>query len=156
VSDQASFETSCQPSALLNEAYIVDDRDKLARLFGLIAVRAGRAIMEVRAAGASARAKGDGSPVTEADLAADEIIRHCLERNVPELPVITEETCIDRADRAEHRRWRELADWCTKGHALGRNLWRTLLPFRRPLVLVVRQLRPMNLDGGSSICSIGS
>src|SRR5581483_2096391 len=43
--------------------------------------------------GAKAQIKGDGSPVTAADLAADENIRHCLERNVPELPVITEETC---------------------------------------------------------------
>jgi 3'(2'), 5'-bisphosphate nucleotidase len=71
----------------------LDDRDKLARLFGLIAVRAGRAIMRVREAGANARYKGDGSPVTAADLEADEIIRHCLERNLPDLPVITEETC---------------------------------------------------------------
>ncbi len=69
----------------------MDARDKLARLFGLIAVRAGKAILEVRRAGADARLKGDGSPVTAADLAADEIIRGCLERNVPELPVITEE-----------------------------------------------------------------
>ena len=84
---------SCQVNTQLNEACIVDARDKLARLFGLIAVRAGRAIMDVRQAGASARLKDDGSPVTAADLAADEIIRHCLERNVPELPVITEETC---------------------------------------------------------------
>ncbi len=49
--------------------------------------------MRVREAGDSVRYKDDGSPVTAADLEADEIIRHCLERNVPELPVITEETC---------------------------------------------------------------
>ena len=77
----------------LNETSIVDAQDKLARLFGLIAVRAGKAIMKVRAAGASAQYKGDGSPVTAADLEADEIIRHCLKRNVSEFPVITEETC---------------------------------------------------------------
>lgn len=71
----------------------MDDRDKLARLFGLIAVRAGRAILRVRETGASPRYKADGSPVTAADFEADEIIRHCLERNVPEFPVITEETC---------------------------------------------------------------
>ena len=71
----------------------MDARDKLARLFGLIAVRAGRAIMRVREAGTSTQYKGDGSPVTAADMEADEIIRHCLERNVPDLPVITEETC---------------------------------------------------------------
>ena len=75
----------------------MDAHDKLARLFGLIAVRAGRAIMRMRETGTSAQYKGDGSPVTAADLAADEIIRHCLERNVPEYPVITEETCTSRA-----------------------------------------------------------
>lgn len=37
--------------------------------------------------------KSDGSPVTAADLEADEIIRGCLQRNLPHLPVITEETC---------------------------------------------------------------
>jgi len=76
-----------------NETRVLDARDKLARLFGLIAVRAGRAIMRVRETGPSAQYKGDGSPVTAADLEADEIIRHCLERNVPEFPVVTEETC---------------------------------------------------------------
>ncbi len=73
--------------------------DKLARLFGLIAVRAGRAIMRVREAGTGTQYKGDGSPVTAADMEADEIIRHCLERNVPDLPVITEETCTTRVVR---------------------------------------------------------
>ena len=77
----------------VNETCALDARDKLARLFGLIAVRAGRAILRVRETGTSATYKGDGSPVTAADYEADEIIRHCLERNVPDLPVITEETC---------------------------------------------------------------
>ncbi len=77
-------------SVKLNEASIVDARDKLARLFGLIAVRAGRAIMRLRETGTSTQYKGDGSPVTAADFEADEIIRHCLERNVPDLPVITD------------------------------------------------------------------
>ena len=76
-----------------SETYLLNTRDKLARLFGLIAVRAGNAIMRVREAGDSVRYKDDGSPVTAADLEADEIIRRCLERNVPELPVVTEETC---------------------------------------------------------------
>jgi 3'(2'), 5'-bisphosphate nucleotidase len=80
-------------SARSSETYLLDNRDKLARLFGLIAVRAGQAIMRVREAGDSVRYKDDGSPVTAADLKADEIIRHCLERNVPGLPIITEETC---------------------------------------------------------------
>jgi len=84
---------SRQVTVNVNETCALDARDKLARLFGLIAVRAGRAILRVRETGTSATYKGDGSPVTAADYEADEIIRHCLERNVPDLPVITEETC---------------------------------------------------------------
>lgn len=71
----------------------LDERDRLARLFGVIAVRAGEAIMQARAIPNDPATKSDGSPVTEADLRADEIIRHCLQRNLPDLPVITEETC---------------------------------------------------------------
>jgi 3'(2'), 5'-bisphosphate nucleotidase len=81
----------------------LDERDRLARLFGLIAVRAGEAIMQARAGAGAHATKSDGSPVTAADLAADEIIRQCLQRNVPDLPVITEETCsatpVVKADR---------------------------------------------------------
>jgi 3'(2'), 5'-bisphosphate nucleotidase len=81
----------------------LDERDRLARLFGLIAVRAGEAIMQARASAGDPATKSDGSPVTAADLAADEIIRQCLLRNVPDLPVITEETCsatpVVEADR---------------------------------------------------------
>jgi 3'(2'), 5'-bisphosphate nucleotidase len=71
----------------------LDERDRLARLFGLIAVRAGEAILQVRpCAGTNAITKSDGSPVTAADLEADRIIRECLQRDLPGLPVITEET----------------------------------------------------------------
>jgi 3'(2'), 5'-bisphosphate nucleotidase len=69
------------------------ETDRVARLFGLIAVRAGEAIMRVRASASDPQYKIDGSPVTAADLAADEIIRACLARNLADLPVITEETC---------------------------------------------------------------
>jgi 3'(2'), 5'-bisphosphate nucleotidase len=84
---------SNQVSVNLDETCDLDARDKLARLFGLIAVRAGRAILRVRDAGTRTQVKGDGSPVTAADMEADEIIRHSLMRNVPEFSVITEETC---------------------------------------------------------------
>jgi 3'-phosphoadenosine 5'-phosphosulfate (PAPS) 3'-phosphatase len=48
--------------------------------------------MELRASARAVRSKSDGSPVTQADLPADEIIRDCLRRNLADLPVITEET----------------------------------------------------------------
>jgi 3'(2'), 5'-bisphosphate nucleotidase len=54
-------------SVNLKETCVLDDRDKLARLFGLISVRAGRAIMRLRETGTITQYKGDGSPVTAAD-----------------------------------------------------------------------------------------
>ena len=69
------------------------DTDRTARLFGLIALRAGQAIMNVRDARHRPDTKSDGSPVTAADLAADEVIRENLAHDLPGLPVITEETC---------------------------------------------------------------
>jgi len=77
----------------LSEELELDEFDRLARLFGVIAVRAGEVIMRARADRCRPDYKADGSPVTAADLAADEAIRACLARNLPDLPVVTEETC---------------------------------------------------------------
>ena len=77
----------------MSEELELDEFDRLARLFGLIAVRAGEIIMKFREDACRPHYKADGSPVTAADLAADEIIRSCLARNLPELPVVTEESC---------------------------------------------------------------
>ena len=55
-----------------------------------IALRAGEKIMELRRA--PAEWKADGSPVTEADRAADEMIRQELSRQFPAIPVISEES----------------------------------------------------------------
>lgn len=49
--------------------------------------------MKVRDARHRPDYKSDGSPVTAADLAADEVIREGLAREMPGLTVITEETC---------------------------------------------------------------
>jgi len=77
----------------LSEELNLDEFDRLARLFGLIAVRAGEVVMGARADACLPDYKEDGSPVTAADLRADELIRGFLERNLPDLPVISEETC---------------------------------------------------------------
>jgi 3'(2'), 5'-bisphosphate nucleotidase len=77
----------------LNEGNLLADPDQLARRFGLIAVRAGNAIMKARAEGHDTQYKSDGSPVTAADLAADEIIRRALQQHVPDVAVVTEESC---------------------------------------------------------------
>jgi len=77
----------------LNECNLLRDRDQTANLFGRIAIDAGFAIMRALEARHHPDFKSDGSPVTAADLAADQIIRDSLARHFPGLPVITEETC---------------------------------------------------------------
>ena len=56
-----------------------------------LAIAAGRAIGQVYASDFSARAKGDLTPVTEADEAAERIILAGLARLFPQVPVISEE-----------------------------------------------------------------
>lgn len=90
-------------SATLSEELNLDEFDTLARLFGLIAVRAGDAIMSARSGACRPDYKADGSPVTAADLASDEIIRDCLHRNVPDISVVTEETCTGASPPNAHR-----------------------------------------------------
>ncbi len=77
----------------MNQRNFSGEADATAKLFGLIALRAGQAIMKARGARHRPDYKSDGSPVTAADLAADEVIRDGLAREMPGLTVITEETC---------------------------------------------------------------
>jgi len=56
-----------------------------------LVVRAGAAILAVNRGGMKIDGKADGSPVTEADLAADRVIGDGLARLYPELPAISEE-----------------------------------------------------------------
>jgi len=55
------------------------------------AKNAGSKIMEVHTRGTSAQHKADGSPVTEADQAAEAIIIPVLQNLDPEIPIISEE-----------------------------------------------------------------
>src|ERR1043166_7267083 len=75
-------------------------RNQLALAFGAIAVSAGNVILTARARGGATHKKADGSPVTEADLAADDFIRGRLPGVVPGIVVITEET-FDAAEAHE-------------------------------------------------------
>ncbi|TYO64587.1 3'(2'),5'-bisphosphate nucleotidase CysQ [Bradyrhizobium hipponense] len=77
----------------LSEELNLDEFERLARLFGLIAVRAGEVVMDARADACRPDFKADGSPVTAADLRADDLIRSCLERNLPDFPIVSEESC---------------------------------------------------------------
>lgn len=56
-----------------------------------IAYQAGKAIMEVYDSGFEVEEKPDHTPVTEADMAANEIIESSLKELTPHLPILTEE-----------------------------------------------------------------
>ncbi len=56
-----------------------------------LVIRAGAAILAVNRAAMRVEGKLDGSPVTEADLAADRIIAEGLARLVPQVPALSEE-----------------------------------------------------------------
>lgn len=56
-----------------------------------LVIRAGAAILAVNRAAMRIEGKLDGSPVTEADLAADRIIAEGLARLVPQVPALSEE-----------------------------------------------------------------
>jgi 3'(2'), 5'-bisphosphate nucleotidase len=56
-----------------------------------LVIRAGAAIMAVNRAAMQVDGKPDGSPVTEADLAADQIIAEGLARLAPDIPTLSEE-----------------------------------------------------------------
>jgi 3'(2'), 5'-bisphosphate nucleotidase len=76
------------------------DRDAAAALMEpltWLVIRAGAAILAINRASIKINSKVDGSPVTEADLAADRIINDGLARLIPGVPVLSEE----RADLAK-------------------------------------------------------
>ncbi len=79
-------------------------RDQLISIEAL-SIRAGNAIMNVRLRGVERTDKADGSPVTEADLAADRIIREGLEEIAPGIPAITEETYKGHDDTEAEQYW---------------------------------------------------
>jgi 3'(2'), 5'-bisphosphate nucleotidase len=68
-----------------------------------IARRAGDAVMAVYGGSARTTRKDDGSPLTAADLASQEVILTGLNALAPHLPVLSEET--EAQDYAERRGW---------------------------------------------------
>ena len=59
--------------------------------------QAGETIMEIHARGVVAREKPDGSPVSEADEAAEAILLAALADLAPDIPVISEENAASHA-----------------------------------------------------------
>lgn len=64
---------------------------EILSLFEQAALSVGPVILEVYRAGAEIRLKGDRTPVTEADEAAERIILSALSRGLPQIPVVAEE-----------------------------------------------------------------
>ncbi len=58
---------------------------------------AGEAILDVRRIGITTSAKGDGSPVTEADKRAEAILLDALSRLLPDIPVVSEENAASHS-----------------------------------------------------------
>lgn len=73
------------------ETGLVHRTADLLKLFEASAIAAGRVILEIYQAGAKVRLKGDTSPVTEADEAAERLILAALARDLPDIPVVAEE-----------------------------------------------------------------
>jgi 3'(2'), 5'-bisphosphate nucleotidase len=75
--------------------------DHMVRVMRRLALEAGDRIMAVYGGPAfEVRAKGDASPVTEADEAADLVISEGLRAAFPDLPLITEEQAASHAQSA--------------------------------------------------------
>ena len=81
----------------MNEARPLD-RDAAAALIEPltdIVIRAGAAILAVNRSAMKVDGKTDGSPVTEADLAADQIIAEGLAQVAPDIPSLSEERALE-------------------------------------------------------------
>jgi 3'(2'), 5'-bisphosphate nucleotidase len=71
---------------------LIDDKNALAFEFARLCSEAGAAIMEVYNCDFASRSKDDASPVTDADEIAERIILAGLERILPGVPVLAEES----------------------------------------------------------------
>jgi len=90
--------------------------------FGEIALNAGRMILTTRHASMPVSCKADGSPVTQADVAADCLIRSQLPDILPGVPIVSEE-CVAHDDRTRNLDRFILVDPLdgTREFAAGRN-----------------------------------
>jgi len=80
------------------------DPCKLLRPAIGVAIRAGRSILEIYESGFEVQRKGDQTPLTEADMAAHEIIDSGLREIDESIPILSEES-VD-IPFSERRRWR--------------------------------------------------
>lgn len=73
------------------------DRVQLVAAMREAAIEAGQRIMAIYERGVGAESKADGSPVTEADLAAEAAILSRLARAAPDIPIVSEENAASHA-----------------------------------------------------------
>ena len=81
----------------------VDDYSRYLESVNAIAAEAGKRILEVYDRGFEVNNKSDGSPLTQADSAANEIIMERLARLTPDIPVLSEESAAVAYE--ERSRW---------------------------------------------------
>ena len=79
------------------------DHQSLIKALAPVARQAGAAIMAIHSRGVIADTKGDGSPVTEADRAAETIILEALAKIAPDITIISEENTESHALAAPDR-----------------------------------------------------
>lgn len=77
---------------LIDQPDTTFDRDSLAMELATIASLAGAAVMKVYQDGFEVIDKDDGSPLTKADLAADEVVAEGLAAIAPDIPILSEES----------------------------------------------------------------
>jgi 3'(2'), 5'-bisphosphate nucleotidase len=79
----------------------LDDHDAIALRLAEIAVEAGALLRRMESDAGEARIKGDGTPTTAADLAAEQLILSRLAQSWPGVPLVAEETA-NQAAPGEH------------------------------------------------------
>lgn len=72
-------------------------RNDLARRLAEIAVEAGCELSRLQACGCASASKADGSPVSDADIAAEAVISRRLAAAFPDIPVVSEENAESHA-----------------------------------------------------------
>ena len=80
-------------------------RNELVTCFGGIASEAGEVIMAIYSPTLRVDAKADGSPVSEADAAAERVIKTRLKGIIPDVPVVAEESFDPAAKNAAPQRF---------------------------------------------------
>lgn len=82
--------------SMIDPALMIDPTslNKVARTMAEIAAEAGVELCRIQACGCGSMLKPDGSPVSDADIAAEAIISARLSAAFPEVPVISEENAV--------------------------------------------------------------